>query len=69
MLGAAAAASWKLLLVCMGVGWLLNRGHLPPDTAPVLSKVPCLPGRQQVELLPQCAGKPPCRAARPLRDI
>jgi len=39
VLGAAAAASWKLLLVCLAVGWLLSRGHLPADTATVLSKV------------------------------
>lgn len=38
MLGAACAASLKLFLVCVGIGWLLTEGHLPAETAPVLSK-------------------------------
>lgn len=39
MLGAACAASLKLFLVCVGIGWLLTEGYLPAETAPVLSKV------------------------------
>jgi hypothetical protein len=38
VLGAACAASLKLFLVCVGIGWLLTEGHLPAETAPVLSK-------------------------------
>lgn len=39
VMGASASASWQLLLVCLAVGWLLDRGTLPPETASVLSKV------------------------------
>jgi len=39
VLGAACAASLKLFLVCIGIGWLITEGYLPAETAPVLSKV------------------------------
>jgi predicted permease len=38
VLGPALGASYKLLLICSAVGWLLRAGRLPPATAAVLSQ-------------------------------
>ena len=39
VLGACLSASFKLIFVCVGSGWLLNSGLIPEETASVLSKV------------------------------
>ena len=40
VLAASASATFKLLLICALIAWLLRTHRLPADTAPVLSQVP-----------------------------
>ena len=40
---ATATATFKLLMLCGFVGWLLRSRRLPPDTSTTLSQVAALP--------------------------
>ena len=39
VVAATSSASFKLIFICVAVGWLLNTNRLPKETAPVLTQV------------------------------
>ena len=43
VLAATSSASFKLIFICVAVGWLLKTDRLPKETAPVLTQVHLLP--------------------------
>lgn len=39
VVAATSSASFKLIFICVAVGWLLKTSRLPKETAPVLTQV------------------------------
>ena len=39
VVAATSSASFKLIFICVAVGWLLKTDRLPKETAPVLTQV------------------------------
>ena len=39
VVAATSSASFKLIFICVAVGWLLKEGRLPEETDTVLTKV------------------------------
>ena len=39
VVAATSSASFKLIFICVAVGWLLKTDRLPQETAPVLTQV------------------------------